>query len=967
MATLELTLLGRPQIKVDNHAVELKSGNAQALFYFLATTRQTHSRTRLAGLLWADLAEARARANLRVELARLPQWLKSHLTISRASLAFSPNSNCTIDVAQFEANLNHPAPTLDQLSTAVALYRGDFLEDFSAPDAPLFEEWQLTQRTRLHEMVLQALGNLVAHHIAQQQYAQGIQHARRLLGLEPWREEGHRQLMLLLALRGQRGAALAQYDACCDALNAEFGVGPSPETVQLYDRIEAGELGPSAEDDERVPPQRERPGAQMTPPFQAPRQPHHFVERPAIVTTVRACLQRNHGPTICALAGMGGLGKTTLATHIAHATREDYPDGVLWAYAATSEPLDILAGWAQAYGYDFSGLSDIENRAAAVRGLLADKKALIVLDDVRSIARIRPLLPASVGCATLLTTRDQDIAAALNAQIYPLAELAPQDSYQLLVNVLGAARIAAERDAATAICQLLQHLPLAVEIAAQRLVARPRRRLADMAARLRHVQARLDLGISDHAVRTSFMVSWEALDGELQRLFALLGIFEGRSFTADALAHIAGVDAYTAEDQLFALAAISLVKEEDADRYRQHALLADFACEQLGEGDRQRDAQLGLASYYHSFAAQHRADYAALQPEWANLNAGIRLAHALGEGQLVLDYAEALSEAWFVQARHTEARQAYPLVREAAMRLEDEEALTACLLRWAEACIEQSDYVEAEALLTESRQIFQVIGDEVGVADVKYNLARILLEQSKYDESASLAADSQHIKEQRGDSIGVASCLLLQARNFAQRGVDEQAAHLGQQALVLQKDIDDRQGSIPTLRLLSWLATRQEAYSLAKVYCEQALAISKALQNRGETAATLYRLSVIYRRQEDFVQAKDCAEKSLSLFQHIGDRKFQGLALYSLSIIHEDLQDYPLALSIGLRSLTLLKDVRDNFDLVLVLLHLGDLYYHLNQLGKAQEVWQEAIDIADAQNHPSHTKLKQRLSTIEFA
>src|SRR4029453_1833172 len=105
------------------------------------------------------------------------------------------------------------------------------------------------------------------------------------------------------------------------------------------------------------------------------------------------------------------------------------------------------------------------------------------------------------------------------------------------------------------------HLPWAVEITAQRLVSRPRRRLSDMADRLRHVEERLDLSISDRAVRTSFQVSWGSLDTNLRRVLALLGVFEGRSFAVDALAHLAGLDRYTAEDRLFSLTALSLVSE----------------------------------------------------------------------------------------------------------------------------------------------------------------------------------------------------------------------------------------------------------------------------------------------------------------------------------------------------------------------------------------------------------------------
>ena len=100
----------------------------------------------------------------------------------------------------------------------------------------------LAEQARLRELMIQALQSLAAHHAEQSHLAQGISYIRRLLSLEPWREEAHRQLMLLLAQAGQRSAALAQYEVCRQALAEGLGVEPGPETVALYKRIRAGEL-----------------------------------------------------------------------------------------------------------------------------------------------------------------------------------------------------------------------------------------------------------------------------------------------------------------------------------------------------------------------------------------------------------------------------------------------------------------------------------------------------------------------------------------------------------------------------------------------------------------------------------------------------------------------------------------------------------------------------------------------------
>ncbi len=215
---------------------------ALALVSYLAVTQQAHSREELAGLLWSDLDEGRARRNLRVELAKVKPVLGAYLDIQRRSVAFDRDSVFESDVAEFESLLNRPEPTIEQMETAVSLYNGDFLEDFSARGAALFEEWVLVQRERLRQMVMDALFKLAQLHTQIGEHERGITAVRRLLTLEPWLEEAHRQLMLLLAKSGQRAAALAQYDTCRDVLMAELGVNPSPETDKLYDQIEAGEF-----------------------------------------------------------------------------------------------------------------------------------------------------------------------------------------------------------------------------------------------------------------------------------------------------------------------------------------------------------------------------------------------------------------------------------------------------------------------------------------------------------------------------------------------------------------------------------------------------------------------------------------------------------------------------------------------------------------------------------------------------
>ncbi|MEM7343940.1 MAG: BTAD domain-containing putative transcriptional regulator, partial [Chloroflexota bacterium] len=587
MSHLHLSCFQGFQATLDNQAVvTFRSAKGRALLIYLAVEQpHTHQRESLAGLLWPDEVERTARRNLSQTLLEIRKGIKDQtsdppfLTITSQTIAFNPDSHHTLDVVTFRQQMatieSHDHDRLEtcsecceKLQDALSLYQGPFLENFSLPDSDLFENWLQTQREFYHQQALEAFSLLAYSYEAQGDYEQAQKIVRNCLQLVPWHEEAHRQLIRVLALSGQRSLALTQYDTCARILEEELGIEPSPETQTLYEQIKQGDLS-------LIEPALSRIALPQT-PFQAPLPPAHFVGREDQMGELKTSLTQA-GAQIYALVGMGGVGKTTLAAQTAHYLRDTFSDGVLWGNVAISTPMDILVNWGNAYDYDFSGLSDLESRAAAVRNLLNDKKILLIIDNVVTSRDIQALLPNGIDCATLLTTRDLDVAHALNAESLLLGELSAENARQLLVYILGEARVTAEEDAAQEICTLLQNLPLAVEIVAQRLKSRARQTLAQMATRLRATKNRMGLNISDQAVRASFEVSWEALDEELREIFPLLGVFEGRPFPAEAIAHIADIDVFDAEDHLYALTALSLLKEDGDIHFRQHPLLADFA------------------------------------------------------------------------------------------------------------------------------------------------------------------------------------------------------------------------------------------------------------------------------------------------------------------------------------------------------------------------------------------------------
>ena len=197
-AKLALEYLGGLRLVLGKKALALPL-KAQALVCYLAVSGRPHSREALVGLLWSEFSEEVARANLRTMLPKLRQALGPYLVISRDTVAFNRASRYRLDVELFLGMLNQGETDIARLQEAVKLYRGDFLEGFALDGVPLFEEWLLGQRERLRQLAVQALHGLAAHHTERQDYVAATDYLGRLLELEPWREDSHRQRMTMLA------------------------------------------------------------------------------------------------------------------------------------------------------------------------------------------------------------------------------------------------------------------------------------------------------------------------------------------------------------------------------------------------------------------------------------------------------------------------------------------------------------------------------------------------------------------------------------------------------------------------------------------------------------------------------------------------------------------------------------------------------------------------------------------------
>jgi len=260
MPKLALKLFSDYKISLDEEiVVGIKTNKARALLAYLALEAdRSHRRSVLAEFFWPNKPAGAGRNSLKQALSNMRNSLADQdstspfLLVDREEIQFNSGSNYWIDTQEFATLIKdtrtHQHQTIesckrcvDRLRQGVELYQGDFLAQFSLPDSAGFEEWVVTNREALQRQMSDGYRTLIAHEKHNGDYSEASQHAYRLVELEPWNEENHRELIDVLALSGQQSAALKHYQTCRQFLADELGVEPSEETTELYMRIRDGQ------------------------------------------------------------------------------------------------------------------------------------------------------------------------------------------------------------------------------------------------------------------------------------------------------------------------------------------------------------------------------------------------------------------------------------------------------------------------------------------------------------------------------------------------------------------------------------------------------------------------------------------------------------------------------------------------------------------------------------------------------
>lgn len=962
---LRFGVLGPVRAWRDGEALPSGSPQQRALLAALLMREgRTATAAELIDAIWGDESPSQALAAVRTYASRLRKILAPGVLVSDAGgyAIRVPSGAVDLNVAQelaAEAEKLRAAgdrgAARSRLAKALGLWDGEALASVPGPYAE-------TQRVRLEEWRLQLLETRLDMDLEAGAHAEAVSELTALTAAHPLRERLRELLMLALYRSGRQAEALAVYADTRRLLADELGVDPCPELSRLQQRIL------QADAELARPVEESAPAPVVARPAQLPATVPDFTGRNSFVRDLGERLATAEGSVmaVSALAGIGGVGKTTLAVHVAHEARPHFPDGQLYvdlqgAGARSAAPETVLGAFLRALGTPDSAIPDsLDERAALYRSTLDGRRVLVLLDNARDAAQIRPLLPGTAGCAALVTSRIRMVDLA-GAHLVDLDVMSPEEALQLFTRIVGAERVSAEREAALDVVAACGFLPLAIRIAASRLAARRTWTVAVLAAKLADERRRLDeLQAGDLAVKATFELGYGQLEPAQARAFRLLGLADGPDISLTAAAAVLDLELHTTEDLLEALVDTSLLESAAPGRYRYHDLVRLYA-RACAERDEQPPVERELAlsrllDFYLSTAARVYAIERPGDRTVAHLEATHHAGLEFSDHAEALDWLHAEADCVLACAQQSLA---LPSLRRAVDLLMATKDL-------AESGVNSLRY---EMAAVAARDAAQAARDARSEGRARTTLGQVYSTAGRFDEAdeqARLAMDlgrSSGDPWTRGNAPNERGILAL----YENRHLDAET-HLSQARDAFRADAN-KPGEASALCNLSrvHLATGRvaSAVELAKqgiaIYAEADTGLALRLAN-GK-----YALGLALTAGGQTTEARAVLIEALGVFQESRQQLWHGMTLFRLAEVHLADRRYAVAAANAEQALSVLHGIGGEWRRANVLTVLGRGLAALGQTDRARVCWNEALTVFEGLGSPEAAHVHELLHPAAVA
>ncbi len=884
---------------------------------YLAFERREHPREVLAELLWSDFAQDRAMANLRSALMSLQSQLADYLVVSRQTVMLNPECPCWLDAVELERAFKATDGGLTRaqvrtLENALELYRGEFLAGFAIREAYNFEGWMVLQAERLRGKVIEGLQRLIHEARDHGAFAAGVDHARRLLILDPLSEETHRDLMTLLARSGQRTAALAQYEACVRLLREELDIAPEAETTRLFAQIQAQQFTSAP--------------TTLDPIVRIPIPSTPFVERSELKQVSLISVQSEN-----------------------------------------FLPLEI----ASAMHFSFQG---ILNPREELIGYLANRETLLILDNfehlVNGAGLLADILARAPSVKILVTSREwlnlqQEWVVPIDGMAYPLEDTNNAMEYSAVQLFVACARRVRprfsfddERKAVIQICQLVEGMPLSIELAATWLRIIPASEIVQqinvdfLTTNIRNVPER------HRSARAVFDYSWKLLSSEEAVVLRRLAVFKG-PFDRTAAAKVAG----TSIAILASLVEKSLIRLVDERYYDIHELMRQYAFDELAYAGEVRAIQDIHLDYYVNLMRDpdslvHGQSQTAwldrLEKEHDNLRTALTwaLQHNTQEGREAgLKLGASLWEFWSMRGYITEGRQWLDRLLSATEGTISisRGAVTqgAGYLAWI-----QGEHDRAEALHQEGLAMRQALNDKAGMGGSLSNLGIVAWSRGDFEKARSYYEQALASRREANYALGVGSVLTNLALLLQEQGEYAEAVTYAEEALAVFTRLDDLQGKSYTLINLGSMMLDQGDWERGRSLYEEALDLTRKLGDGRMIGAVLQNLAHIAFMGSDYALAHRYLDESLSLVDESGDKTQIGLTkktMARLALLEARFDDAQKWIK---ESISLFRSMDSNLNLGQALLVQGDLQQALGKLTAAEESYRDGLALLFRSRNP---------------